>query len=459
MLSSRQRQRPHPAPFGASARPVHPGPLLALLTLLAALLLSSPLALAAQEEPAPPSTSGPALIARTLAAQNYDLHRLYTPPAEGRENGFTVLGHARTDLRLATGATSFCASGRGLAVGRANGTLSAYGPMACNATSADENEDNAVVLLGYGEGARYALAVSEPREFVSVYDLAECGLEERLELPGAVSVAVSRTGAWRAVALADGTVLAGPGGAGMKPLPLTLDSPLGVGFGPDQGVLFLVSASGEVVLWNLLEGAEMDRIDISGGPFASVVFADERMALAGESGTPAVSFDLAARKEIPYTARQACYYLNDGDLFYRTYGPVLRAEEHADGFRLRAFHSEARRMVAVDDPDGAQRCYSTTTGERTACGAAPDWERIELGDRAQFALGSERYLLADTVFQNNHDVLLARWTEEGGWLLWWVRDERLREFNPLPGHLPQRKSILASRPAPWAPMTPPPGFP
>ncbi|MGE4506255.1 MAG: hypothetical protein AB7D51_12975 [Desulfovibrionaceae bacterium] len=470
-------KRPPSAP--ATGRTAAPLTLSLTLSLVLALSLLAALPVAARAQDAR------ALIARAVAEQGYDLSSFYEPPDVSDDPatpGYIALGYARADIRLADGATAFAASGRGLAVGFADGTLQIFGPLACGAAPAEGQDAHddwpaaAVALMGYAQDARYALAVPQSRDRVAVFDLERCAVDRVLPVDQVVSVAVSRSGEFMAVAREDGVLLAGPLtgiiSGGLHELPLRLDGVLAVGFGPDQGVLVAVDRAGLVVLWNLLEDRELGRFSAGQGPFVAARFEDERLLLArsapnpaSPSATPArdaawdASWDLAARKPVPFTREQARYSLADGALFYRTFAPVLRAEARPGPVRLRAAYAPSRGMLGVDDPDGVRRCYDAASGLPAPCLPATDWTPVDVGPRGELAIGTARYRLADTVYQNDHDVLLARWNQQDEWFLWWVRDERLREDNPLPGHLPQRESILSSRPVVWAPILPPPGFP
>lgn len=90
---------------------------------------------------------------------------------------------------------------------------------------------------------------------------------------------------------------------------------------------------------------------------------------------------------------------------------------------------------------------------------APDFKRVDLTPFGGFFLGDTGYRLADVAFWWDHDVLISRFVEGQGWFLWWVKGDRLKEYSPLPEYLPERESILADRPASWAPVVPPAYYP
>ncbi len=430
------------------------------LRLLLALLLFgclAPLPALAQEATQRPAENLPQLLERANALKTFDLNTLYSPPAE-KEFGTSLrlLGHGTAVLELVQGVNTFAAAEDGLAVGLTNGDLRVYGTLAC--AGMDDPLDSQAVLLGYGARARYLAAVSQSREGVSLYDLENCELSRRFELPGVVSMAMSRSGAWLALAAQNGDVLVGPPNSSPKPIPLKLDSMLGVGFGPNQGVLYAVSRSGEVALWDLMHDQELGRFTVEGGPFSKALFSGQFMVLT-TTNNKRFSVDLTKREIIPFSRQLAQFYLQDKTLRYRTWKPVLRTRKVMGEPELGVMHSTFLDLIRVRDLDGADRCYDTLMGKPMSCRAANDWETIPLTPFGGFFLGKTGYRLADVVFFWDHDVLLSRFVPDRGWFLWWVKATRLREYNPLPGHLPERISIRADEAVTWTPVVPPPNFP
>lgn len=419
------------------------------------------------------------LLHRASRLETFDVSTLYDPPApQEHGRGFRLLGHGRVTLNLVHNATAFDASGvdaakGGLAVGRADGSLQVFGPLACPRlrppdVPADEDggddesgellDAGAVTMVAYGSGSRYLAAVHTGLPGVSLFDLEDCDLDRRLDVHGVVSMAMSESGGWLALAAADGRVLAGPPGGKLAPVPLSLPSMLGVGFGPEGGVLYAVARSGETVVWDLVHGQELARFKPRGGPFVSVRFQGRFMGLVGDNGR-LTALDLVAREQVPYTRQLARFFIQDDTLRYRTFSPILRTRRWEGTPALSAWHSPALGMVRVRDLDAAERCHDAATGLPRPCVTAPDWQPLDLTQFGGFFLGEAGYRLADVVHWWDHDVLLSRHVPGQGWFLWWVRAERMKEYSPLPGYLPQRESIRSDHPAVWAPVTPPPYYP
>ncbi|MBU1249048.1 MAG: hypothetical protein KKB70_10150 [Proteobacteria bacterium] len=406
---------------------------------------------------APPAESLAALLQRTNQLQTFDLATLYEPPPDAEYGQwFRTLGHGQAVLNLVTNASAFAATENGLVVGLSDGGLQVFGPKACSRM--DQNLPALVDIVAYGARSRYLAAVDAGHAAVAVYDLENCALAETRAMAEVVSVAVSSSGAWLAVARQDGVMLAGPPNGPLRELPLTLTRMLGVGFGPEQGVLYAMDRSGEVVLWNLVENVELGRFTVEDGPYQSLRFHDQYMVLDKGDGKQ-ISIDLAQRKRVPYTRQLAQFFLQDNTLRYRTWNPLLRTGRTQAAPELTARHSPDRGMIWVTDLDGADRCYDTGTGQDRFCAPAPDWREVEIGPTGGFFLGETGYRLADLAFQVNHDALLCRWVSEGGWFLWWVKSERPRSYSPLPDHLPQRTSIRADKTVTWSPILSPPQFP
>lgn len=405
------------------------------------------------------------LLHRASRLSTFDVSTLYIPPSESDYGqSFKLLGHGRVTLNLAQNATIFDADDKGLGVGKTDGLIATFGPLACPSLDpnpdADEGEPlaDAVQLLAYGQDSQYLAAKHAGVDGVSIFDLKDCELDRRLDISGVTAMAMARAGDWLALAGSDGQVLVGKPTGKLKPIEVQLPSMLGIGFGTEGGVLYVVAKSGETVVWDMVNGQELSRFQPRGGPFVSVAFHGQYMGLADASGKQ-TAWDMASREQVPYTRQLAQFFIADQTLRYTTWNPILRARNYRYAPTLGAWHSASLGMIRVDDLDGAERCYDTGSGLARPCATAPDFEHVNLTPLGGFFLGDIGYRLADVAYWWDHDVLVSRFIEGQGWFLWWAKGERLKEYSPLPEYLPERKSIRADQPTMWSPVVPPAYYP
>ena len=390
-------------------------------------------------------------------SQAFPIESLYKPPSEAEYDKLYQLATSPVILDLAQDATAFAAWRKGLAVGFADGQVRAYGQQSCAGLA--EPLPGPVDLIAWGPFSRYVAAADTSREAVHLIDLETCTVARTIEPPLTVgALAVSDVGATVAILDSAGRLTMGGPKDLMRPAADLPADFIGMGFTPGEGVLAVVGASGLVTLVSAKDNAVMDSFTVPGGPFAGVRFVDTYLALETRFGTRQ-AFDLVARQPVPYSRQLDQFFLDDGGLRYRTWTDVMHVKSYRGWTGLRVEHSPGLGVVRVWDVDGALHYYSTEDGLERPCAAATDWRSVPTNDKGNFCLGETCYILADVAFHWNHDQLLCRWIEGQGFFLWWRKTERPDQYSPLPDHLPQRASILATRPAVWRPVLPPPDFP
>lgn len=408
----------------------------------------------------PPAETGLLLseyLASVRDAQAFPIETLYDPPAEEDFGKLFLIAKSPVVLDLAQNATVFAAWRKGLAVGFTDGQVRVYGRQACAGLA--EPLPGPVDLLAWGPFSRWLAAADDSRERVHVIDLESCSVVRTMEQnPPVTGLAVSDAGITLAVMDSAGHLVLGEPTGSLKPVADLPPDFIGMGFTPGEGVLAVMDASGRTTLIDVKQGQAMDGFTIPGGPFAGVRFVETRLALETRSGTRQ-AFDLVAQQPVPYSRQMDQFFLDGESLRYRTWTDVTHVKAYADWTGLRVEHSPSLDLIRVRDVDGTLRHYSAKDGLERPCVAALDWQPVPTNEKGNFCLGETCYILADVAFHWNHDQLVCRWIEGKGFYLWWRKTERPDQYSPLPDHLPQRDCILATRPAVWRPVLPPPDFP
>ena len=434
-----------------------PGLAGAVSALLALGLALGIAACTAAREPLQTSRPLPDYLESARKAQVFPIETLYDPPPEEDYDLLYQLADSPVLLDLAQNATAYTAWRKGLAVGFADGQVTVYGRQGCEALK--EPLPGPVALLAWGPFSRYLAATDDSRKLVHVIDLETCSVVRTIDPAfGVGALAMSDAGATLAVMDKAGRLSMGAPTGSMHPVEDLPSDFIGMGFTPGEGVLAVVDASGQVSLFNAKNRTRMDTLAVDGGPFAGVRFVDARLALETRFG-PRLAYDLVGRKPIPYSRQLDQFSLEDKELRYRTWTNVLHVKPYRGWTGLRVQHSPALGMIRVWDVDGSLRYYSARDGLERGCATATDWTEVETNEKGNFCLGETCYILADVAFQWDHDQLLCRWIEGQGFFLWWRKTVRPDQYSPLPDHLPQRDCILATRPAVWHPVIPPPDFP
>ncbi|MEF2146584.1 MAG: hypothetical protein V3573_14150 [Desulfovibrionaceae bacterium] len=399
-------------------------------------------------------------LALTRDAQAFRVSTLYEPPrvdvGEDFPPGYELLSRDPVTLDLTQNATDYQGFDTALAIGLLDGGLRVYGARNCSGV--DANLPGPVRNMAWRAEARYLAAMGDEPDKVYVYDVAGCSRTHVQELPGAVAaIAVSPTGDDLAVALADGQVLLGSATGRLRPA-LSTGSVLALGFGPDGGVLFVVSAGGGVQLLNVHNNEIIQRFEAKGGPFSSARFQDHYLVLTAPDGRR-TAWDLATHTQVPFSRKLAQYQLSDNQLRYKTWNGVLHLKPYAGRPEFNVDYSPLHRLLRVLDLDGRNRFYDQDSGREVPAMRASDWTAVSTNAKGNFCLDGRCYVLTDRAFQWDHDTLLCRHVPGLGHFLWWVKSERPEEFSPLPDHLPERESILEDEAVIWGPVVPPRDFP
>ncbi len=429
-------------------------PRIACAVFMAAELLSCA---TAEPVPEPPTQALSQYLATVRDAQDFPIETLYQPPSDEDYGLLFLLADSPVVLDLDHNATAFAAWRKGLAVGFADGQVRVYGQRSCSGLK--EPLPGAVDLLAWGPFSRYLAATDDSGRPVHIIDLETCSVIRTMDTGlTAKALAVSDVGASLAVLDSAGRLYMGPPKDKLESV-ADLDAEIaGMGFAPGEGVLAVVDSSGRTTLVNAKDRQVMDGFTIPGGPFAGVRFVDTCLALETRFGSR-LAFDLIARQPVPYSRQLDQFFLEDGQLRYRTWTDVLHVTPFRGWTGLRVEYSPSQDAIRVWDVDGTLRHYSARDGLERGCVSASDWRAVPTNEKGNFCLGETCYILSDVAFHWDHDQLLCRWIEGRGFYLWWRKTSRPDQYSPLPDHLPQRTCILADRPAVWRPVIPPPDFP
>ena len=110
-------------------------------------------------------------------------------------------------------------------------------------------------------------------------------------------------------------------------------------------------------------------------------------------------------------------------------------------------------MFEVSDLDGVTRYYGKKDGTlRSGDFKAVDWVDVSVKSDGTFVYDETGYTLADRMFQRDFMRLNCRFIPGQGYFLWWDASARPDEFNPRPGFLPERSSLIRDADIKWVPV-------
>lgn len=264
------------------------------------------------------------------------------------------------------------------------------------------------------------------------------------------------------LALADaaGRIWAGPALGPLRPAGTLAHAAVALGFSPEQGVLAAADQQGEVALWALRPGRELDRARVGTGPFVSGRVQDGVLVLAASDGRE-IGLDLLSRRPVaapaPVAQAAADTVLANGTLSYcpAPDSPLARTwtlETVVERRTPALWRSPRARALRLDDFDGQSRCFRQSDGRPADQARADDWVRLPEDDGGGFRVEGVRYVIGDEIFCSRDRALLARHVPGAGWYLWWRVAPGAGERVVRPGWLPLRASLRADAPPDWLRM-------
>ncbi len=446
----------------------------ALFCLAALLLLATacakPAAEPAAPAPGPPLPPPPASAGITggrplsmflnelLAAQHFPAVAVYNPPPRDMAGSFyTVLRREPAVVSLASGVSTWASRGDTLAVGLERGEAFIWRPYACGRVALPGS--GRVSALAWSGQSPYLALLAADRLAVHVFDLTRCGSLAQVSPGGAVTrLAVSPAGTWLGLCDEGHRLWIGPLLGPLAQVAAMRFNVLALAFTPQEGMLMAVDAEGWLTFWAPLQGRQVDRVQIPGGPFAEAAFDGRLVNLASASGK-SVTFDAARREVLRPRAGDPPFTLRDGVLSYRTARERWTKEVFFGQPRLTAAVSPSRGLVRVEDVDGRTRHYALADGAPTQAAEAGDWQAVDIDRDGRFNYENKWFALADPTFSAKGLTLFCRFLPGDGFYLWWRESYRFAEFQARPDALPARRSLLLDSPVEWTPVGPPPNLP
>ncbi|MBN2141646.1 MAG: hypothetical protein JW718_11685 [Desulfovibrionaceae bacterium] len=398
------------------------------------------------------------LLAGLLKEQYPALKKLYAPPPDALFGRYALeIAREPAVLHLAEGVTAFSAQGDGLAAGLENGNVLVWSAWPCPGLSLPLA--GPVRVLAFSPQSRFLAACSEADRLVRVFDLGRCARVRDLDL-GSEPVLAAVSGKAEALAVAgeDNSIWAGPAQGPLARLEVLDLAPVGLGFSPGQGLLLAVDQAGTTTAWNLRQGSRVDRFRIPGGPFVRARFSAGLIGLERPSGEE-LFWDLVRGGPAPEPNELRRFFVRDRVLYYKTFKDLPVRKAHLGPVRLGAEYCAQRGAILVRDLDGRSRCFDAGQGRPGPCPGDCAWQALDLDQDGRFKINGRGYALADAVYQREHDRLLCRRVPGGAYYLWWVKAERPDWYDPLPGHLPERATILDCGQIGWTPLDLPADMP
>ncbi len=394
-------------------------------------------------------------LRNAFASQYGDLSKISSPPPRGLIGKYyEIIVSEQVRLILGSDVASFAHGPEGLAIGQQDGLIQVFGDWPCSS----------VMLPGGLELGRVAWSPRSPimaatcsrKNRLFLYDLRSCTLVADLPLKNQVThMELSSEGSWLAVAEAGHDLFVGRAGqSDLRELGVLRYQILALDFTPREGVLMVADQAGWLTMWAPLSGKQLHKGLIPGGPFASARFQGALLLLTTTEGEP-ISYDVAAQQIVATRPEPSRFDLDGGVLSYRSADkrPVKKMIMAPPAFKV--FFQESTNTIRVHDLDGAVRRYSAEDGLPAPARASNgDWTPIPVDSSGRFNLHGRQYALAARAAQWEHLRLNCRTMGDHAFALWWSETLRPDEFDPRPGLIPKRRSILADGSLTWTPVEP-----
>jgi hypothetical protein len=408
--------------------------------------------------PEPDLQDGPSLKAylqHVAASQYASAKRLTSPPPPNLAGKFHMeLVRKPARLILASNVADFAADADGLAIGRDEGTIQVVSPWPCSSLSLPGSKR--LGELAWSSGSPILAATDTSGEHLHLYDLRTGQLVAQRSFPSKLThLTISSEGTWIAAALAEHDLVLAPASRPKFQNMASLRYPaLALQFTPREGVFMVVDAAGWLTLWAPLNGEQLQKHRIPGGPFQSARFVGELVVLTPEKGKP-VSYNIADQRLVPEQPEPSPYRLEDGVLSYRTRAPLLVKELRMAPPQFSVHQDKNSGALRVDDVDGRTRYYAAEDGlPLDAPPDNPQWAPVEVDKAGRFQLHGRSYSLAARAAQWEHMRLNCRSLPEHRFYLWWSKAPRPTEYAPHPEKLPAKTSILEDGPLNWTAIEP-----
>lgn len=415
---------------------------------------------AATEQAAPPSAAESSLSLKeyltAVAAQQYaSPKKLASPPPREMVGKFYMeLDREPANLILASGVAAFAYDNDGLAIGFKDGFIRTFGGSFCPSVALPGK--NKLGDVAWSPQSPLLAALDAEKEQLFLYDLRSCQLiDEHAFSSPLTDLTISSHGSWIAGAVGGHGLVLSPG-AGLKfqTLGELRYASLAMNFTPREGLLMVIDNAGWLTLWAPLTGKRLHEHLIPGGPFLKARFEGQSLFLTPAEGKTA-SFNVASMEESSTLPPQTPYQLENGVLTYKTSAKLPVKKLHMVPPVFHVFVNKDVNLLMVEDMDGMVRHYDLLQGRpvpKPAQGGA--WTPVEVSKAGEFSVDGRKYALAVKAAQWEHLQLNCRSLQNGRFVLWWSQSLRPAEFDPHPGMLPVRESILADSPPNWVAIEP-----
>jgi hypothetical protein len=392
----------------------------------------------------------------SVAARQYaSSEKLTSPPPRDMVGKFYMeLNREPARLILASGVAAFASDGDGLAIGFEDGVIRTFGSSFCPSVALPGK--NRLGAVAWSPQSPLLVALGAEKKQLFLYDLRSCQLVGEHKFPSPLAdLTISPQGSWIAGVVGEhGLVLSPSANLGFQKLGEFRYATLAMQFTPREGVLMVFDNAGWLTLWAPLTGKRIHKQLIPGGPFLKARFDGRQLFLTPRQGNP-VSFNVASLEQTSAQPSPASYQLENGVLSYRTSTKLPVKKLHMSPPVFRVFVNKDAELLMVEDMDGEVRHYDLRQGRfvrKPTQGGV--WTPVAVSNAGEFTVEGRKYALAAKAAQWEHLQLNCRSLQAGRFLLWWSESPRPAEFDPHPGMLPVRESLLAESPLSWTPIEP-----